>query len=274
MEVSNEERSSAFDGSTRQELGTRARQLQVDCRRRLSSYDAYLQFHARRYDYLCTLCSRLVPENDAVVVDVGRSPLSSRLGALYSTVHTVGLPVTDKEFGDASVDGSHLLRHLVFDLNDAQEPRLWPSMPKADLICFAEVIEHLYTAPELVLLFLRSALKPSGYIVCQTPNAAALHKRVWLALGMNPYEMIRPTRDNPGHFREYTRSELIEIGRRAGLRPVFHEFTDYFSILGSPLRRVGGRALSALIDMYPPFRRGQTIVFAQETSARDLGARV
>jgi SAM-dependent methyltransferase len=187
-------------------------------------------------------------------------------------VYTVGLPLTEQEFGDASVDGSHLLRHLVFDLNDAQEPRLWPSMPKADLICFAEVIEHLYTAPELVLLFLRSALKPSGYIVCQTPNAAALHKRVWLALGMNPYEMIRPTRDNPGHFREYTKAELVAIGHRVGLKPVFHEFADYFGILGSPLRRVAGRAAASLIDMYPPFRRGQTIVFAQETPMPGLRA--
>ncbi|MDP9149663.1 MAG: hypothetical protein M3O36_06955 [Myxococcota bacterium] len=43
---------------------------------------------------------------------------------------------------------------------------------------FAEVLEHLHTAPELVLAFLRRLLLPQGLLILQTPNAASLSKRI------------------------------------------------------------------------------------------------
>jgi hypothetical protein len=54
-------------------------------------------------------------------------------------------------------------------------------------IVFAEVIEHLFTAPELVLAYLHELLVPRGQLLLQTPNAASLRKRLKLALGRNPF---------------------------------------------------------------------------------------
>ena len=67
-----------------------------------------------------------------------------------------------------------------------------------DVIVFAEVIEHLYTAPELVLPYLRELLVLGGVLLLQTPNAVSLRKRAKLLLGVNPFERIRTERDNPG----------------------------------------------------------------------------
>jgi len=108
-------------------------------------------------------------------------------------------------------------RQYHFDLNDSQDQRQWRSdLGPYDLIVFAEVIEHLYTAPERVLRFLHSLLAPGGALILQTPNAAALRKRLKLLAGRNPYERIRPDRSNPGHFREYTVAELLGILGQTG----------------------------------------------------------
>jgi SAM-dependent methyltransferase len=246
-----------------------AEALIAKCETELANYTGYLAFHRERYEYLWRLCQRLVPQREARVIDVGRSPFSARLASHYAEVYTLGLPVRDKEFGAVTVGSSDSLRgHIEFDLNDAQHPGRWPALPAADLVCFAETIEHLRTAPELVLLFLRTALKKSGYLVCQTPNAAALHKRLKSLWGLNPYERLRPAADNPGHFREYTKKELYELGRAAGLRVCFHEYADYFGLEGGWLKRaaeVGSRVPRAL---YPPFRRGQTIVYNVDEHTR------
>jgi SAM-dependent methyltransferase len=257
--------------TSRAALRAWANSLRDRCQGWLSSYEGYGDFHRRRYEFVLGICKQFVKPGEARVIDIGRSELSSRLAGVYSEVHTLGFPLGTLAGTPAAAvaDGGEPFRgHLVFDLNDAFEPERWPEIPGADLICFAEVIEHLYTAPEMVLLFLRSALKPTGYIVCQTPNAAALHKRINLALGIQPYERIRPVRDNPGHFREYTRAELIEVGREAGLRTVFHQYADYFGVDGSPLRRATGRVLRWICAIYPPFKRGQTIVFSIDPNAR------
>jgi SAM-dependent methyltransferase len=107
-------------------------------------------------------------------------------------------------------------RHYCFDLNETQYRDRWRSgLGPYDLVVFAEVIEHLYTAPELVLDFLGRLLVPRGLLLLQTPNAVSLGKRVKFALGINPFERIRVDRLNPGHYREYTLNELLDILRRS-----------------------------------------------------------
>jgi len=128
-------------------------------------------------------------------------------------------------------------------------------------VVFAETIEHLTTAPELVLAGLADVLRPGGFLVCQTPNAAALHKRLKLLFGYNPYERIRVDPTNPGHFREYTRAELFEIGRIVGLEIVLHFYKDYFGCEGSSLRQTAALALRLMSRIVPSFARGQTIVY-------------
>jgi hypothetical protein len=82
----------------------------------------------------------------------------------------------------------------------------------------AEVLEHLYTAPQLVLGFVKSLLRPNGFLILQTPNAASLPKRLKLFFGRHPYEKIRTDPRNPGHYREYTISELRALAEEFGFR--------------------------------------------------------
>ena len=246
-----------------------AKALIAKCETELASYSGYLEFHRERYEYLWRLCKRLVPQQRATVIEVGRSPFSARLVSHYAEVYTLGLPPRDNEFGTLPTEAPmpHV-GHIVFDLNEAQRPERWPRLPRADLVCFAETIEHLHTAPELVLLFLRTALKASGYLVCQTPNAAALHKRLKLLLGLNPYERLRLTQENPGHIREYTKKELHELGRTVGFRVVFHQYADYLGLEGGRLKRAAELCSRLPRALYPPFRRGQTIVYAIDEHSR------
>ena len=83
------------------------------------------------------------------------------------------------------------------------------------MVVFAEVIEHLYTAPELVIGFLSHVLVANGSLILQTPNAVSLTKRLKLGIGVNPFEQIRIDRLNPGHYREYTLDELVDILTRS-----------------------------------------------------------
>jgi hypothetical protein len=83
--------------------------------------------------------------------------------------------------------------------------------------------------------------------VLQTPNAAALHQRVKLAIGRNPSEPIRSSRTNPGHFHEYTIEELREAARSADLEIVWWSAHNEFGLDGATgaFYRVAGRLLPA-----------------------------
>jgi SAM-dependent methyltransferase len=140
----------------------------------------------------------------------------------------LGAPVDTLGF-EADHDNATGGRHYRFDLNDSVDEAQWRrDLPAYDLIVFCEVLEHLYTSPAHVLRFLRSLLAPGGVLLLQTPNAAALGRRLKLLLGRNPYDRIHPDRTTPLHFREYTRAELAEYLGDAGLELVEFRATGYF----------------------------------------------
>jgi hypothetical protein len=88
------------------------------------------------------------------VLDIGASRLTSLLGSeLGARVETMGLE-------RANAKG---LAHHRFDLNALQERgQRRPDIGPYGVIVFAEVLEHLYTAPEIVLPCLRELLVPGG----------------------------------------------------------------------------------------------------------------
>jgi 2-polyprenyl-3-methyl-5-hydroxy-6-metoxy-1,4-benzoquinol methylase len=103
----------------------------------------------------------------------------------------------------------------------------------------AEVIEHLAVSPVAVLERLGGWLLPDGVLVIQTPNALALHKRMRALFGRDPLgaggQLTGPSH-NPGHFREYTLSELIEVGLAAGFEPLESSVRNYFRHPGALAR--------------------------------------
>jgi trans-aconitate methyltransferase len=243
--------------------------------------DPYLAFHARRIAFLVEL---LAPQIEMIarrrsaparLLDVGPGHLTKTIAHRFGesvVIDTLGF--ADDPFRDDSVR-----QHFGFDLNDSQDEDLWPSPDDHDIVIAAEVIEHVHTSPRLVLLMLETFLVPGGLIVIQTPNATALPKRIAMLRGRNPFEMIRETPRNPGHFREYTAAELNAYLEQAGFVVEATIFSDHHP---DP-RPVGGsaragrtslalwkeRALARAARWHAPFREGITLMARR----RDRGGR-
>ena len=240
--------SSSQDLPIQAELESRARELGPEMVR-------YLNYRTRRYQWeaqlLRRLMARLPADRKLRMMDIGPSfqtILFDRLFHERITIDTFG-------FADAKFPPPAGGVHLDFDLNDAYFPDRWPHVQPYDLITMFAVIEHLYTSPVQVLGMLRSMVSPGGILVITTPNAAMLMSRVRLLLGSNPFEQIRLDRTNPGHYREYTRSELCQMGREAGLEVVETHILN-LSSTGS----LQSRAFRALSGLFPPTLRKELIV--------------
>ncbi|HXV02858.1 MAG TPA: methyltransferase domain-containing protein [Gaiellaceae bacterium] len=143
-------------------------------------------------------------------------------------------------------------QHVELDLNDADRPPLEPH----DVVICSEVIEHLQVAPVPVLRYLGDALTDDGRLIVQTPNAASLPNRLRLLLGRNPYEPIREEPRNPGHFHEYTVSELRDAVAAAGLEVERVLTANYFDHGSRKNRayRTAGRVLPGTL------REGITLI--------------
>jgi hypothetical protein len=219
---------------------------------------SYLEFHRRRYAVLLERVREVVEEvgnrgGPIRLLDVGPSFETVVFRELLDgvAVDTLGLePSTSRPRPGET--------HLAFDLNRSDDQSAWPAVADAyDLVVMAEVLEHLYTAPDVVLAFVRSLVRDAGMLVLQTPNAVSLHHRVKMLAGRNPFEMIRRSCGNPGHFREYTISELDGVLRTAGFRLDRHMISNYF---GDPSSR-RSRFYNAVCGVLPPaLRDGITLV--------------
>jgi SAM-dependent methyltransferase len=190
----------------------------------------YLRTHARRYALLLELVEGFAPKTILVVGPSYESVLL-REAIPGAKVDTLGWE--DHRF--PRIEGE---RHLQHDLNDPD----YPELGLHDVIVFAEVIEHLHVPAEPVLRALGGGLAPDGHIVLQTPNATALPKRLRMVLGRNPYEPIRSQPGNPGHFHEYTVSELRDAFEAAGLeveRIVAANYFDHGSRKNRAYRALG-----------------------------------
>lgn len=198
---------------------------------------SYLQTHAKRFAFLLDkvrfLRERCARTQGVTILDIGPSFFTEVLRKHFSndTILTLGFDRPDNRGGHFPLSIAHEQgRHFHFDLNDAQCPEKWIAPPRqAEIVLLTEVLEHLHTAPTLVLTFVRTLVQDGGYLVIQTPNAASLKKRVKLVMGRNPYEMIRETAENPGHFREYTRSELLAIAHHCQFAVRSFDYENYFS---------------------------------------------
>lgn len=233
--------------------------------------EGYSAYHAPRYAFLLDLLGRHGAGPESALLDIGPSLLTTLIR------EELGIAADSLGFGEdgASLGGG---RHFSFDLNQSQSPESWRrDLPRYDFIVMAEVLEHLHTAPPLVLAFVKSLLTDHGVLVLQTPNAASLSKRIKLLLGRNPYEMIRVDPKNPGHFREYTRKELSALAADLGFRVEERATSFYFDARFAHLasgetagkRRILGTAKNLIYRLLPaPLREGITMVWRNQPPGR------
>ena len=184
----------------------------------------YLRFHLRRYAYLLDTAGRLLAGLERPrILDVGMSFQTELIRERFpaAILDTMG-------FGDARFVSAISGRHWQIDLNNAGTPETCLDPEEHDVAVMAEVIEHLYTPPHLVLGMLEAFVRPGGYLIVQTPNAIALGKRLGMLRGVSPFEMIREGIGNPGHFCEYTIADLRDVVSRTGFAMESAELTNYF----------------------------------------------
>jgi 2-polyprenyl-3-methyl-5-hydroxy-6-metoxy-1,4-benzoquinol methylase len=236
--------------------------LQEQERRRTSGKEAALRYeniHHDRFQKTVKICRELVPPPDAQVLDVGPSYLTTLLARAYHNVSTLGLDTATDDGGQRSNSTLALsLPHITFELNNSRDIEHWPRVTKRfDFIVLAETLEHIHTAPEYSLIYLSSLLNENGLLLVTTPNAATIMKRLILLLkGKNPYEHIRLNAENPGHYREYTMKELIDIGIRCQLQPVYTRHINFYTaadFLQGFLKR-----------LYPSFKDSIVIAFRKK----------
>ncbi len=250
----------------------------------------YLKFHAVRYKYLLEVVAKYFPversvnkqntpelldkktfdgpannsenlkdklgsannfnyNNPLKILDIGTGFEVDLLRHVFKVpIHTAGFyhagwPVLEGEkFYELDLNNTELLDNVVNQ--------------KYPIIIMAEVIEHVHTAPELVLAEVKKWLEPNGVLIIQTPNAVSLPKRLKMLLGIQPFEKIRPNKLNPGHFREYTLTELHNILAEVGLEVLYSSRKNYFSPNNTLLQ-----FLYSLEFLWPPsLRTGITVV--------------
>ncbi len=214
----------------------------------------YEAFHTERFAYLIET-AQTVRRGAQRVLDVGCGPFTQIARSVFPDVWTLGFE------GQASEN------HIAYDLNAIQHGLTPAADTGFDLIIFSEVVEHLHVPAAAAFVALKGLLNPGGAILLQTPNAAEVMNRVALLAGHNPYERLRLTPLNPGHFREYTLDELTDDAAAAGLKVIFSAYRDYF-----PGERVAGfHPVRFLLDqarkVVPSFRAGITMAMeAREQS--------
>jgi len=175
----------------------------------------YISNHARRYQYLLTDINQLIEQNPIkTILDVGCAYQTELMRKIYPDIKIDTIGFADSRFQARTGD-----QHIEYDLNLAQTGA-FPQINQYDLVVLAEVLEHLYTAPSIIFNFLDRIIAPGGFLIVQTPNAVGLPKRLRMLFGSHPYEMLREDMKNPGHYREYTLPELIELGQSQHFRVI------------------------------------------------------
>jgi predicted SAM-dependent methyltransferase len=191
----------------------------------------YFDLHGSRLKFTINMIAKVLQnatlEKQLTLLDVGPHFLTQIIKREFKdriSIDTLGYR------NDGVCPIENINKHFEFDLNTLQENgEKTPALPnRYNIIVLAEVIEHLHVSPIIVLKSLWNILRDGGILFISTPNGVYFTKRIQMLFGKNPFEMIRQTPKNPGHFREYTGTELKEIARTAGYNSCSVQYIDLY----------------------------------------------
>ena len=222
------------------------------------SQKRYVQGHSKRFEHLFNFIITRYKNKDLKILDIGKGLLTLKLNEYYHSITSLGFS-DEIDQGGHKIDALEAIPHISFDLNQSKNVEKWP-IEKFDLIIFSEVIEHLSKAPEFALLFLHSLLNDNGHMICTTPNAAAIFRRFKLLQGYNPYARIRFYCENPGHYREYTKKELTQMGNECGFEIVYHNFISF----NTQITNIKSAIVEFITNLIPSFKWSQIIIFKKK----------
>jgi SAM-dependent methyltransferase len=175
-------------------------------------------------------------------------------------------PEIMQELESSQYGERHVLRCRCFDVERDRFP--FPD-GAFDLVTCCEVIEHLTENPVHALAEIHRVLRPGGWFVLSTPNAARAGSIANLLRGSNvydPYHLGTPLRGSR-HSREYTLGELRDLIAGCGFALDLAEDVDLTpasSASQRAFRLVLNRVVSPLTGAH---HRAHLFVRARRTAA-------
>lgn len=219
----------------------------------------YIEGQSDRLAYLVNLVQKYVDRLDrrAKLLDFGPHFLTRCIIDLVAPspeIWTIGYAY------DKLVPANSVIEHKMVDINACNSSPQPFSDDFFDIIMICELIEHLLIPPNLVFAFAKPMLaSPNGVIICGTPNAVSISKRLKMMMGENPFQpLFEDWKHFRGHVREYTMSEICNYGNLAGLSVEMSEYCNYWQQYLFP----SSVEISQIENKIPMFMGGLTIVFS------------
>jgi SAM-dependent methyltransferase len=108
-----------------------------------------------------------------------------------------------------------LLRYKHFNVERDSFPY---SDSSFDCVIFCEILEHLVLNADFPMNEIHRILRPGGYVILTTPNAARLANFIALLKGKNIFPGYSSHGIYGRHNREYTREEVVDLMKRHSFR--------------------------------------------------------
>jgi SAM-dependent methyltransferase len=159
------------------------------------------------------------------------------------------------------------IRPVAFNLKDYELPFGSGSF---DVVIMCETLEHLNFNPLPVIAEINRVLHTDGYLYLALPNLVSLPNRINLLRGRSIHNPIsdfavqlsaRANMIVGLHWREYTRSELLEMLSMTGFKCISHVYE-------MPVR--ASRLASLLYRLFPTLRPGQNLLAKKNGRAHDV----